>query len=98
MEIIFEWDVRKAQNNVEKHKVSFEEAITIFHDPSLITFSDELHSQAEDWFNSIGMSERERILLVVHTEYDEKDDQIVIRIIGCRKATLSERKIYEEYQ
>jgi uncharacterized DUF497 family protein len=44
------------------------------------------------------MSERERILLVVHTELEEIDDQIIIRIISSRKATLSERKIYEEHQ
>jgi len=44
------------------------------------------------------MSERERMLLVVHIERNEKDDQIIIRIISCRKATLSERKTYEEYQ
>ena len=98
MEIIFEWDARKARINLEKHKVAFDEACTIFHNPLLVTFSDEFHSQTEDRFISIGLSERERTLLVVHTELDEKDDQIIIRIISSRKATLSERKIYEEHQ
>jgi uncharacterized DUF497 family protein len=98
MKIIFEWDARKARINLEKHRVSFDEACTIFHDPLLVTFSDEFHSETDDRFISIGMSERERILLVVHTELDERDDQISIRIISSRKATLSERKIYEEYQ
>jgi uncharacterized DUF497 family protein len=98
MKIIFEWDARKARINLEKHRVSFDEACTIFHDPLLVTFSDEFHSETDDRFISIGMSERERILLVVHTELDERDDQIIIRIISSRKATLSERKIYEEYQ
>jgi len=98
MELVFEWDARKARINLEKHKISFEEACTIFHDPLLVTFSDEPHSQTEDRFISIGMSERERVLLVVHTEPDEKDNRIIVRIISCRKATLSERKIHEENQ
>ena len=97
MELIFKWDARKARINLEKHKVSFDEACTIFHDPFLITYPDEFHSETEDRFISIGMSERERTLLVVHTELDEKDSQIVIRLISSRKATLSERKIYDEH-
>jgi uncharacterized protein len=96
MEIIFEWDAKKATANLEKHKVSFEEAQTIFIDPFLVTFPDEFHSQAEERFISIGISTRERVLLVVHTEREEINELIVIRIISCRKATVSERKIYEE--
>jgi len=96
MELIFEWDARKARTNLKKHKVSFEEAQTIFIDPLLVTFPDELHSQAEERFVSIGISVQERVLLVVHTEREEFDERIIIRIISCRKATLSERKSYEE--
>ena|SRR5687767_11265809 len=96
MEFIFEWDARKARINLEKHKISFEEAQTIFVDPLLVTFPDELHSETEERFISIGISTRERVLLVVHTEWEEIGERIVIRIISCRKATLSERKIYEE--
>ena len=96
MEIIFEWDARKARTNLEKHKVSFEEAQTIFVDPFLVTFPDEFHSQTEERFISIGISTRERVLLVVHTEREEINERIIIRIVSCRKATLSERKIYEE--
>ena len=98
MRIIFEWDAKKARINVDKHKVSFDEARTVFHDPLLLTFPDEFHSETEERFISIGLSDRERILLVVHTEQDEKDDQIIIRIISCRKATKSEQKTYEEHQ
>ena len=54
MEIIFEWDARKAKANIQKHKVSFEEAKTIFNDPHLVTYSDEFHSDREDRFISIG--------------------------------------------
>jgi uncharacterized DUF497 family protein len=96
MEIIFEWDARKARTNLEKHKVSFEEAQTIFVDPFLVTFPDDFHSQTEERFISIGMSTRERVLLVVHIEREEINERIIIRIVSCRKATLSERKIYEE--
>ena len=96
MELIFEWDARKARTNLEKHKISFEEAQTIFIDPLLVTFTDELHSDTEERFISIGTSMQERVLLAVHTERDETGERIIIRIISCRKATLSERKIYEE--
>jgi len=82
--------------NLAKHKVSFEEAQTIFADPFLVTFPDELHSEKEERLISIGVSTRERVLLAVHTEREETGKHIVIRIISCRKATVSERKIYEE--
>ena len=95
MQIIFEWDARKAQANESKHKVAFEEAKTLFADPFLVTFPDEYHSDAEDRFISIGCSARGRILLVVHTEREMAED-LVIRIISCRKATPSERSVYEE--
>lgn len=82
--------------NLAKHKVRFEEAQTIFADPLLVTFPDDFHSRMEERFISIGMSTRERMLLAVHTEREEIGERIVIRIISCRKATTSERKIYEE--
>jgi uncharacterized DUF497 family protein len=96
MEFIFEWDARKARTNLEKHKVSFDEAQTIFIDPLLVTFPDEFHSETEERFISIGISTRERVLLVVHTEREEIRELIIIRIISCRKATKSERIIYEK--
>jgi len=96
MEIIFEWDARKAKTNLEKHKVSFEEAQTIFIDPLLVTFPDEFHSNAEERFTSIGISAKERLLLVVHTEQEELKERVAIRIISCRKATTSERMVYEK--
>lgn len=96
MEQIYDWDKRKAQINLAKHKVSFEEGETIFDDPFLITYSDELHSEHEERLISIGMSRNERILLVVHVEKLEATNFTLIRIISCRKATSSERKLYEE--
>ena len=96
MELVFEWDTKKAKANLRKHRVSFEEAKTIFNDPRLITFSDEEHSEAEERFISIGMSATNRVLLAVHTEREETEDLLIIRIISCRKATASERRVYEE--
>lgn len=96
MELVFEWDTQKAEANLKKHKVSFEEAKTIFNDPLLITFPDEEHSEAEERFISIGMSVTNRILLAVHTEREATEDLLIIRIISCRKATASERRVYEE--
>jgi uncharacterized protein len=96
MELIFEWDEDKARNNLQKHKVSFGEAKTIFNDPLLITFPDDFHSDEEERFVSIGISTDNRTLLVVHTEQDKSENEIIIRIISCRKATASEREIYEQ--
>jgi uncharacterized protein len=96
MKTIFEWDEIKARINFEKHKISFDEASTIFTDPFLITFVDDFHSDEEERFISIGLSEKNRFLLAVHTEREEKSKTIVIRIISCRKATQTERKIYEK--
>jgi uncharacterized protein len=96
MKTIFEWDDIKARINLEKHKISFDEASTIFLDPFLITFVDDFHSDEEERFISIGLSERNRVLLAVHMEREENNETIVIRLISCRKATQTERKRYEK--
>jgi uncharacterized DUF497 family protein len=96
MQLLFEWDDRKASENFKKHKVSFEEAKTVFNDPLLITFPDEYHSAAEERFISIGASASREILLVVHTEREETEIALVVRLISCRKATPLERRTYEE--
>jgi uncharacterized protein len=93
---VFEWDEEKEKANRRKHKISFVEAETVFEDPLLLTFSDEFHSRDEERLISIGFSNINRILLVVHTEISKKSDEIVVRIISCRKATALERKVYEE--
>lgn len=96
MELIFEWDANKAKFNLRKHNVSFDEAKTIFNDPYLLTYLDEFRSGHEDRYISIGYSTHNRILLAVHTEHQETEEILIIRIISCRKATPSERKYYEE--
>jgi uncharacterized DUF497 family protein len=94
MELIFEWDASKAQINEKKHRTSFEEAKTVFNDPFLLTYPDELHSESEERYISIGRSRQQRLLVVVHTE-QEIGDTIVVRIISSRTATATERKTYE---
>jgi uncharacterized DUF497 family protein len=87
----FEWDEQKAKTNKAKHKVDFEEAVSIFADPRSVTFFDPAYSEDEDRFITIGMSSRSRVLLVVHTDRDDRT-----RLISARKATARERKAYEE--
>ena len=86
----FEWDDAKAVSNLKKHDVSFEEGATIFNDAMIATISDPDHSKDEERFISIGVSVQGRLLVVVHTEREER-----IRLISCRKATSGERKLYE---
>ena len=91
MDFTFEWDEVKARHNVRRHRVAFLEAISVFSDPYLVTFSDDEHSDVEVRFVSIGQSDRGRILLVVHADCGE-----AIRLISCRKATAAERATYEQ--
>ena len=98
MELIFEWDQKKADQNRKSHTVSFEEAKTVFNDPLLITYPDEFHSDYEERLLSIGTAAQRRVLLVIHTEQEQEDDSVLIRVISARKAMASERKAYEEDQ
>jgi len=91
MALLFEWDPKKARNNLAKHGISFDEASTVFRDPLSITISDPLHSEDEERFVLTGCSCRNRLLVVVHTERGDR-----IRIISARPATRSERLRYEE--
>jgi uncharacterized protein len=96
MQLIFEWDAKKATINLKKHGVSFEEAKTLFNDPFLLTYPDTEHSDIEERFISIGYSTRNRTLLVVHADREEGEEFVIIRIISCRQVTATERRLYEE--
>ena len=87
----YEWDPVKAAANARKHHVSFDEAATVFLDPAALTLLDPDHSEAEHRVLTIGRSARQRVLLVAHTERDDR-----IRIISARRATRREREQYEE--
>ena len=91
MALEFEWDPVKAKLNLKEHRVSFDEATTIFRDTLSITIADPDHSDYEDRFIDIGMSHRRQLLVVAYTERKDK-----IRIISARRATRAERKHYEE--
>ena len=90
--MIFEWDAAKARHNLHKHKVSFQEAATVFLDPLAITFDDPDHSKGERRYITIGWSNRERVLFVAHA--DRGIGQI--RIITARQATRREKHDYSE--
>jgi uncharacterized DUF497 family protein len=90
-DIEFEWDDVKAESNLKKHGVSFEEGATIFNDPKIATVFDPDHSEDEDRYISIGTSIQGSLLVIIHTEREER-----IRLISCRKATNAERKAYEK--
>ena len=88
----FVWDETKASANRKKHKVSFEEAQTVFEDPKALRIYDPDHSEEEDRFLLLGLSSGLRMLVVCHC-YRERDEQI--RIVSARKATKTESSTYE---
>jgi uncharacterized DUF497 family protein len=92
--IRFEWDEKKARQNAKKHRVSFEEAQSVFADTYARLIPDPDHSDDEDRFVLLGMSERLQVLVVCHC-YRENDS--VIRLISARKATRHEQTLYEEH-
>jgi len=83
-----EWDPQKAASNKRKHAISFQEAVTCFADPAGLLLQDEVHPER---LVLIGVSEKPRVLTV----FAELADDIV-RIITARKATIHERRRYEE--
>lgn len=87
----FEWDEERNTKNKKKHNISFEMASTVFYDEAAILFDDPEHSEYEDRFLIIGMSEDTKVCIVSHC-YRESDT--VIRIISARKATKKEVEIY----
>jgi uncharacterized protein len=87
----FEWDPEKAESNLRKHGVSFEEAATALEDLLSLTGPDPDHSRTEMRFVTFGQSVLGRLLVVSHAERRNR-----IRIISARVATRAERKLYEE--
>jgi uncharacterized DUF497 family protein len=88
----FEWDSRKAASNFKKHRVSFDEAITVFRDPVAVIVDDEDHSEEERREIIIGHSLVNRLVLVCFTEREGSR----LRIFSARPLTKKERKDYEE--
>ena len=86
----FEWDPEKAELNLKKHGVSFQEASSVFGDPLAVTFNDPDHSVQERRFVTFGCSLAGILLVIIHTERRGR-----VRVISARRATRHERKIYE---
>lgn len=91
VELRFEWDDIKSRSNQAKHGVSFAKAATVFGDPLSVLIPDPLHSEDEERFTLLGQSQRQRLLVVVHTERAG-----AIRLISARLATGREKRNYEE--
>ena len=89
----FEWDPNKAAENLNKHGVSFNEALSVFSDPLATTIDDPDHSIDEFRFLTMGYSKNQRLIVVAHTERECK-----IRMISAREPTPHERKQYESEQ
>ncbi len=86
-----QWDPKKAETNLAKHGVSFEEAATVFEDYFACSIPDKTHSVSERRFVTIGRSSLSRVLLVINVIWDTD-----VRIISARKPTNSERKTYDQ--
>ena len=92
-ELRFEWDSAKDAANKRQHRISFEEAVTVFEDEHALLLEDEEHSEEEERFVLLGLSAASRILIVCHC-YRESDE--IIRIISARKADRLERREYQQ--
>jgi len=92
MALTFQWDKNKAQTNLVKHGISFQEAATVFGDPLSVTIPDPDHSMVEDRFVIVGHSHRHRLLVVIFAERGDS-----MRIISARSATKNERTLYEDH-
>ena len=88
---MYQWDPRKAASNLRKHGVSFQEAVTVFHDALALTYPDPDHSVLEQRFLTFGMSARGRVLVVAHADVAAE-----VRIISARRATKRETHGYTE--
>ena len=89
----FAWNKRKNNENIKKHKVSFEEAETVFKDENAMQYFDPDHSDDEDRFILLGVSTRRRVLVVCHCF---RESELVVRIISARRADKSEGRAYWE--
>ncbi|WP_394754087.1 BrnT family toxin [Crenothrix sp.] len=96
MQYNFEWDPNKAQSNIEKHGVTFEEAAEVFLDALHIPVFDFEHNGIEERWITLGKNTNERILVVVHTFQEHNEQMATVRLISARKATKYEQQQYEE--
>ena len=91
----FEWDSRKARQNLKRHGVAFERAATIFLDKSALSEFDEAHSEGEERWITLGLDQAGMLLVVCHTFRDDTKSTARLRLISARKATKHEQAEYE---
>ena len=92
----FEWDPKKEKDNRDKHDVAFDEAASVFRDSKALSVFDPDHNATEDRWVTMGIFEKGRLLMVIHTFREENENDITIRIISSRKSTKQETKNYGE--
>lgn len=90
MAYVFEWDAAKAIANAQKHRVTFDEASTVFGDPLALLMPDPDHSEGEERYLLLGMTTHQRLLVVAFSERPPRT-----RLISARRATRRERRRYE---
>lgn len=91
----FEWDPRKARQNLKRHGVTFERAATIFLDRSALSEFDDAHSELEERWITLGLDHTGVLLVVCHTFRDNTELSARLRLISARKATKGEAVEYE---
>ena len=89
--VYFDWDENKNRINIQKHGISFVEAMTVFDDDNALYKPDADHSQDEDRFIILGLSTNTRLLVVCHCY---RESETFVRIIFARKATITESEQY----
>ena len=96
MQYNFEWNSNKAKSNIQKHKINFELAATVFKDPRALSIYDDDHSESEERWITLGIAQNGNLLVVIHTYKNVDHNLSNIRIISARKATRLEQKQYKE--
>jgi len=94
MERYFEWSEKKAEINLCKHGIRFEDAARVFDDPLAVTNQDRIENGEHRW-QTIGMAAGYLVLLVAHTVRFENEGIEVVRIISARRVDRAERRRYE---
>ena len=94
-ELQFEWDPAKAAGNRREHRISFDLAATVFHDPLAASIPDEEHGETEERWITLGEADNGRLLVVIHTCREIDPATANVRIISARRATRHEQRQYE---
>jgi hypothetical protein len=92
----YEWNDKKAKSNKVKHGVAFDEATSIFDDPFHLSVFDKRYDDYEERWITIGLTSKDRVIVVAHVYFFDEDGNELMRIISARKSTKKEREQYEK--